>query len=249
MLLYWIAQMQRGKVVSTNMGQTDQKLTSTSGFTLLFKSRYLLLIAALLLLLNIVNTTGEFILGSKVVEAAQKAVAADPSIQAKAFIGSFYGRYFFVVNIGAFLLQTFAASRIVKYFGISGVVLMLPLIALGAYTTIAAGAGFVLIRWMKTAENSTDYSVMNTARAMLWLPTSREEKYKAKQAVDTFIVRIGDLLSAGFVFAGLNWLQLKSTGFAFLNVGVTAIWIFIAFLLLKEYRRLAAANVPDLPVA
>jgi ATP/ADP translocase len=46
--------------------------------------------------------------------------------------------------------------------------------------------------YVKIAENSTDYSVMNTAKQMIWLPTTREEKYKAKQAIDTFFVRTGD---------------------------------------------------------
>ncbi len=58
------------------------------------------------------------------------------------------------------------------------------------------------MRWIKTAENATDYSIMNTARQLLWLPTTREEKYKAKQAIDTFFVRGGDVLSAAVVYAG-----------------------------------------------
>jgi AAA family ATP:ADP antiporter len=119
--------------------------------------------------------------------------ASDSSLDKKAFIGSFYGDYYFLVNVITFIVQAFIVSRIVKFFGVAGVVFMLPFIALGAYTTIALGAGIALIRWMKIAENATDYSVMNTARAMLWLPTSREEKYKGKQTVDTFIVRIGDM--------------------------------------------------------
>ena len=238
MLLYWVLQTRFSMGSRHATAQSEQKLTRTNGFTLLMRSRYLLLIAALLLVLNIVNTTGEYILGSKVVEAADQAVAADPSVDKKAFIGSFYGSFFFIVNIVTFLLQAFIVSRIVKFFGIAGVVLALPFIALGAYTTIALGAGLALIRWMKTAENATDYSVMNTARAMLWLPTSREEKYKGKQTVDTFIVRIGDLLSAGIVFAGINYFQLESTGFAMVNVVMTAVWITIGFLLLREYRKL-----------
>ena len=213
----------------------EQTLSKSGGFQLLFRSRYLLLIAALLLVLNLVNTTGEFILGSKVVEAADKMAGADK----KAFIGEFYGNYFFVVNIAAFLIQTFLVSRIVKYFGINGVVLMLPLIALGAYTTIAAGVGMAIIRWMKTAENSTDYSVMNTARAMLWLPTSREEKYKAKQAVDTFVVRFGDLVSAGLVFAGTNWLSFGARGFAVTNIFLVLIWLGIGVALVKKYKSLS----------
>ena len=239
MLLYWISQTRLKKVTSDKKVLAEQKLSTTNGFTLLFRSRYLLLIAALLLVLNIVNATGEFILGAKVVEHARQAIAADPSLNEKSFIGSFYGSYFFIVNIVAFILQTFIVSRIVKYLGITGVVMALPLIALGAYTTIAAGAGLMLVRWMKTAENATDYSVMNTARAMLWLPTSREEKYKAKQAVDTFIVRIGDMLSAGVVFVGISWFKLEARGFALVSIGVIVVWIVIALFLLGEYRRLA----------
>lgn len=238
MALYWILQMKFLGGGHSKTGKAEEKLSTTNGFTLLFRSRYLLLIAALLLLLNIVNTTGEFILGDKVVQAADQALASDPSVDKQAFIGSFYGNFFFIVNIVAFIVQAFFVSRIVKFFGIAGVVLMLPFIALGAYTTIALGAGLALIRWMKIAENSTDYSVMNTARAMLWLPTSREEKYKGKQTVDTFIVRIGDLLSAGIVFAGINFLKLKSDGFAMVNLVIVAVWIFIGFMLVKQYRKL-----------
>jgi AAA family ATP:ADP antiporter len=208
-------------------------LGKSGGFQLLFRSRYLLLMAALLLLLNLVNTTGEFILSEKVKEAAANMT------DKKSFIGAFYGNYFFIVNIAAFLIQTFLASRIVKYFGIAGVVLALPIVALGAYTTIAAGVGLAIIRWMKTAENSTDYSVMNTARAMLWLPTSREEKYKAKQAVDTFIVRFGDVFSAALVFAGTTWLGFTASSFAIANIVIVLIWIGLGILLVRKYKQLS----------
>ena len=49
----------------------------------------------------------------------------------------------------------------------------------------------------KVAENSTDYSINNTIRNMLFLPCTREQKYSAKQAIDSFFVRMGDVLSAG----------------------------------------------------
>src|SRR4029453_11927652 len=85
------------------------------------------------------------------------------------------------------------ANVFVKCRGLRGVLLALPLIALGGYTVIAAGASFALVRWIKTAENATDYSIMNTARQLLWLPTSPDEKNKAKQAPDTFFARGGHL--------------------------------------------------------
>ena len=102
----------------------------------------------------------------------------------------------------------------------------------------AAGAGLVALRWLKTAENSTDYSVMNTAKQMLWLPTSQEEKYKAKQAIDTFFVRAGDLLAAGVVFLGTHGLRLEVPGFARANVAIVLMAIGVAVLMLREYRRL-----------
>ena len=56
---------------------------------------------------------------------------------------------------------------------------------------------FEAMRWLKIADNSLDYSLGNTTKQALWLPTSREAKYKAKQAVDSFCVRAGDVLSGG----------------------------------------------------
>jgi AAA family ATP:ADP antiporter len=189
-------------------------------------------------LLNLVNTTGEYILSRSVVAEAARRAAADPSFQAESYIGAFYGQYFFYVNFAAVLIQAFLVSRIVKYLGMPGALLTLPLVSLGAYGSIAAGAGFAAIRWAKTAENSADYSVMNTARQMLWLPTTREQKYKAKQALDTFFVRAGDVLAAGLVFGGTHWLILGVPGFALTNIFLILVWLAVAVLLLREYRAL-----------
>jgi len=81
---------------------------------------------------------------------------------------------------------------------------------------------------------------MNTARRLLWLPTSREEKYKAKQAIDTFIVRSGDVLAAAVIFAGTTWLGLGGRGFAAGNLIVAAGWLALLIPLLRRFRRLCA---------
>ena len=106
----------------------------------MFANRYILLIAALLVLLNVVNTTGEYILSHLVVEQAQALAAADGAFDKSAYIGAFYGSYFFWVNVVAVLLQAFVASRLVKHFGLAGVLFALPIIALGAYGFVALGA-------------------------------------------------------------------------------------------------------------
>ncbi len=213
-------------------------LGSRSGFSLVFSNRYILLIAVLLVVLNAVNTTGEYILSHLVVERATALAAADPGLDKNAYIGAYYGSYFFWVNVIAMLVQAFLTSRIVKRFGLAGVLFALPAIALGAYGFVAAGATLSIVRWAKTAENSTDYSVMNTAKQLLWLPTTREEKYKAKQAVDSFFVRLGDLAAAFVVFAGTTWVLLDADGFAVVNLALIAAWLVLATALVRWNRRL-----------
>jgi len=185
-----------------------------------------------------VNTTGEYFVSELVSRHAGELSAADPRFNAEAYLGSFAGSYQFWVAVAAFLLQALVASRVVKYLGLPGVLLALPLIALGGYTVIAAGVTFAVVRWIKTAENATDYSIMNTARQLLWLPTTREEKYKAKQAIDTFFVRIGDVLSGLIVFVGAGLLQLSVSRMALVNVAIVLAWIGVALIVLKRHRAL-----------
>ncbi len=219
---------------STQATKAQERLGGPNGFALLWHNHYLLLLAALLLTLNFVNTTGEYLVGRTVVEVAK--TAATPEAE-EAILGAFYGGYYFWTTALAFFLQAIVASRLVKYLGIGGVVLALPLVALGSYSVVACGVGLAVLRWAKIAENATDYSIMNTARQMLWLPTSREEKYKAKQAADTFVVRSGDMLSGLAVFLGAEVLSVR--GFAVLNLVLVAVWLAIAVPLVRRYRALA----------
>ena len=73
----------------------------------------------------------------------------------------------------------------------------------------------------RSAEKSTDYSLSNTVRSLLFLPCTREEKYSAKQAIDSFFFRMGDVVSATIVFFGTQ-AGLRASGFAKLNVVLAA---------------------------
>jgi AAA family ATP:ADP antiporter len=235
------------RVVAARMAKTSgrpaqQPIKAGNGFALVLKSPYLRLVALFLVLLNIVNTIGEFILGRAVVRHADAQLALDASFDKGAYIGTFYGGYFFWTNVAAIVLQAFVVSRVVKRFGLRGALLALPVVALCAYSFAAAGAALMILRSVKIAENSTDYSVMNTAKQMIWLPTSREEKYKAKQAIDTFFVRAGDMLAAGLVFLGTHYIHEGVAGFARGNIVIVLMAIGVAVLLLREYRRLTAST-------
>jgi len=97
-----------------------------------------------------------------------------------------------------------------------------------------------LIRIAKIAENATDYSLQNTLRRALFLPTSREAKYKALQAVETFFWRAGDMLSAIATFVIIQWLGLGVRYFAAINLGLVVLWLLVAAGLSKENSKLTA---------
>jgi len=225
----------------TRKEEQDAPIGKGGGFELVFKDRYLLLIAGLVLVFNLVNTLGGFVLNTMIVQEATNRVAAGTAngLDTRALIGSLAGTVQTWVNLVSFLLQAFVVSRIFKYVGVRGALFILPLVALGGYAAIAALPLFAIVQWTKVLENSTDYSVQNTTRHALFLPTSREAKYKAKQAIDSFFVRAGDMLSAAVVFAGTA-LAFNVRHFALLNMAVIAVWLVIAVAIAREHRRLTS---------
>ncbi len=227
-----------------------------SGFALVFKSRYLMLIALMMVLANLVNTTGEYILGKRVAADARAAVPevvltedmsdadrteaeADRLTEVGVITGKFYSGFFNVVNLVGLFTQLFLVSRIVRWGGVHWAILVLPVVALGGYLVMGLVPLLVVTRWAKTAENATDYSLQNTVRNMLFLPTSREEKYQAKQAIDSFFVRAGDMLAALLVLVGTSVWHLSAGNFAWVNVVLAVIWIWVAISIGRRYRSLA----------
>jgi len=235
--IYWLVERREGRRRQRSDGGERLK-GGDGGFALLAKSPYLRLICLLLILLNLVNTTGQYVLDKYVLAEAAQRAAASASFNKEAFLGTFYGGYLFWVNVLTVIIQALLVSRIVKYLGLAGALLALPVVALGAYGLVISGATLAVVRLAKTAENASDYSIMNTARQMIWLPTSREQKYKAKQAADTFIVRVGDMLSACLVYVGTTLLHFGPQRFAFANILLCLLWLGVGILLLRQYRAL-----------
>jgi AAA family ATP:ADP antiporter len=273
-LYNWINAREAATDQAAGSGETKEPLGKEGGFQLVFQSRYLFLMACMILVSNLVNTTGEYILSNAALVYASEEVPAVPpereaAVEARAqelaksgtaieearsqardvelrdarsqVIGEFYGNFFFWVNLIGVLIQMFLVSRIFKYFGVRAALFVLPVIAFGGYAAIGLLGSLAVLRVAKTAENSTDYSVQNTVKQALFLPTTREEKYKAKAAIDTFFVRFGDTASAILVAVGLHVLHLAPTHFAFLNVGLVSIWILLIIGIAREHKKM----VPD----
>jgi AAA family ATP:ADP antiporter len=215
-------------------GHDEPPVVEGSLIAFLFRDKYLVLLAALTFLLNCVNTNGEYILDRTLLAAVESGAAGtqDPS----AFIGAFKGEYFGWVNLVGVLLQLFVVSRVLRVIGVRRALYILPLVAFASYSVILAAPLLALIRVGKIAENSLDYSVQNTARQALFLVGTRAEKYVGKTIVDTIIVRLGDVTSAGLVFLATQ-IELPTKAFAALNLGLIGCWIAVIVVLGREHLR------------
>lgn len=219
---------------------TEAPVGGTGGFTLILRDRYLLMIALLSLILNWVNSTGEYVLDRTLIEGATRRVAEGTAggLDVKQVIGVFKADFFLWVNVIGAALQLFFVSRIIKFLGLRVALMVMPVIALGGYTTMAFFPLLYLVKAAKIAENSVDYSIQNTSRQMLFLPLSREAKYNAKAAIDTVFVRGGDVMSAVVVAVG-SQLAFGTKHFAMVNMVLIVAWIALVWVIGRTFKERA----------
>ena len=231
-----------GHVISEREGEREKKkdietLGSQGGFQLLISDPYLRLIALLTILLNIVSLSGDFVLGKMVVNHANEVVGVGKQVLSTrmTYIGAYYANYYAWTNLTCFVIQAFLVSRIFKYIGVRRSLFILPALSFATFSSILILPIMSVVRVLKIAENGTNYSLQNTVRNALLLPTSREAKYKAKAAIETFCVRLGDVLQAGIIFVGTR-LHASLTWFAAITLAVTVLWTLVAGALYREHR-------------
>jgi ATP:ADP antiporter, AAA family len=246
-----------GRTESRPIASDNLPLGTRGGFELVVRSRYLLLIALTVLLSSLVNTQGEYVLADAVNARAEQLVPAGGEVgslpeeqqksvlaERRVLVGKLYGNFYSAVNLLALVMQLLVVAPIFRHLGVHRALFLFPLIALAAYGSMAAAPAFLLIASVKVAENGTDYSLHNTVRHTLFLPTTRAEKYKAKAAIDAFFLRFGDLIAGGTVFAGVHLLQLTAREFALVNVALISVWLMIVTALSRRYRRMAIEPAP-----
>jgi AAA family ATP:ADP antiporter len=235
-LILWIEHRSRAVVVHDV--HHDEPLSKESAWHLLAHDKYLILIAALVVFLNWVNSSGEYLLDRTILAAASEASLHGAAAQK--FIGAFKADYFAWYNGIGLVLELFLVSRILKLVGIRRALLFLPSFALIAYGAAVFFPMMAVMRLVKIGENSLQYSLQDTTRHALFLTATRVEKFVGKTAIDTVAVRLGSIMSALTVFVGtrLGW-SLRT--FAAIDVGLAIVWIAFAVLIGREHRRRQAA--------
>ncbi len=234
------------RAASPEHGAAPAKLLG--GIELVLRDRYLLLVALFIVLLNWINTTGGFLLSRLVSSDADARVAASAGTLAKdVVITAFYGDYNFWITLVGLVIQLVLVARVYRWVGIRGALMVLPVIAALGYGLMAFVPIFSIIRLVKIGEDAVNNSLMNTTRQALFLPVDRDAKYEGKTAIDTFFWRVGDLIQAGVVYAGLHWLDWTTAEFAVLNFALALVWMGLAFAIGREFRALAQRNSFNVP--
>ncbi|HTR54263.1 MAG TPA: Npt1/Npt2 family nucleotide transporter [Kofleriaceae bacterium] len=231
-IILWIERKAAERSIVHVETDPEEPISDENPWQLLARDRYLWLIACLVVFLNWVNSSGEYLLDRTVVAAAHGMTATD----AQRFVGEFKANYFAWYNGIGLVLELFVVSRVLRLVGVRRALLVMPVFALIAYGSAVFVPTLAVMRLVKIGENSLQYSLQDTTRNALFLVASRVEKFVGKTAIDTIGVRLGAIMSASIVFLGthLGW---STSTFAALDAALAAVWLGFAFAIGHEHRK------------
>jgi ATP:ADP antiporter, AAA family len=201
-----------------------------AGITHVLRSPYLLGIA-LFLLLYTIGSTFLYFLQARIVEEAFADRAARTA---------FFAQIDVVVNAVTLLLQTGVTGRLLKRLGVPATLAIVPALSVAGFLALGAAPTLAVLVAFQVSRRATNYAVARPTRELLYVPLSREDKYKSKNFLDTTVYRLGDQLGA-WADAGLAALGLGVAGIAAAAAPLAAVWVALAVWLGRRHRRLAGA--------
>ena len=210
--------------------------TTFAGITHVIRSPYLLNICLYMLLFTIGSTVLYF----------QQARLVEQHYSDRAAQTVFFARIDLAVNVLTVMTQALLTGRLLNKFGVTFTLALLPTLSVIGFLVMGAApatAVFGVFVAFQVLRRAGEYSYARPAREVLYTVVPREDKYKAKHFIDTFIYRGGDQVGA-WSMAGLGALGLGLGGIAFAAVPLAAIWLVIAVWLGLRQRALAAEATP-----
>mgnify|MGYP001819988524 FL=1 len=199
-----------------------------AGIRLVFQSPYLLGIALLMLLFTTLATFLYF-------QQAQiiRDTFSDPSERTAVFAS-----IDLAVNLLTVLIQLFFTGRLVRWLGLPWTLALVPLLLALGFMALAVAPVLAVLAVVQIIRRAGNYAIMRPSREMLYVVLGQEEKYKAKNFIDTTVYRGGDAISA-WIYTGLRSLGLGLSGIAWIAVPLAGLWALLAYRLGREQTRKA----------
>lgn len=199
-----------------------------SGVTHVIRSPYLLGICVYLLLYGITSTLAYF----------QQADIAAHQFQDRASRTAFFAQVDISVNVLTILVQIFLTSRLLKWVGVGVTLALLPAVNVVGFLSMGWMPLLSLLVVFQTLRRASNFAVSRPAREVLFTVLRREDKYKAKSFIDTFVYRVGDQVGA-WSYPLLTWLGLGLTGISFVAAPLAAGWCVLSLWLGRKQATLA----------
>ncbi|MDH4187350.1 MAG: hypothetical protein OEV08_10150, partial [Nitrospira sp.] len=142
-----------------------------------------------------------------------------------------------VVNICTFLTQVAVTSRLMSRFGLASALVLLPVASaigfgmIAALPLLAVFVGFTIVRRIG------EYAIAKPAREVLFTVVSREQKYKAKNFIDTAVSRGGDAMT-GWIVNGVKAMGVSAGSMAGVLIPLALVWGWVGWRLAREEERL-----------
>jgi len=137
------------------------------------------------------------------------------------------------VNVITFMTQVCVTSRMISVLGLSSALVFLPIVSAIGFGAIGLLPSLVVFILFTVARRVGEYAISKPAREVLFTVVSREEKYKAKNFIDTAISRGGDA-ATGWVVNGMKALGATTTQLAWVLVPVAFLWGWLGWSLARK---------------
>lgn len=154
---------------------------------------------------------------------------------------AFFNRIDFWVQAASLTLQTLLFGRLFRRFGFRVLLVSMPLVMALGYAAFALAPTFIVFVAVMMVRRVGEYGITRPCRDMLWTVVPREQKYKAKSLVDTFVYRGGDAVSASIHKVLTTVAGFGTSGIAWFGVGTALVWAGVALALA---RRSASEGAP-----
>jgi len=199
-----------------------------AGITHPFKSPYLMGVSLFILLFAITSTFIYF----------QQAGIVSQSFSDRASQTQFFASIDLAVNAITLVVQLFFTGRIVRYFGVAITLAFLPALTLFGFGALALMPGVAMLVAFQVLRRSSDYAIARPTREVLYTVIPREDRYKAKNFIDTVVYRAGDQIGA-WSFALVASVMGGTAEIAIVAIALSALWLVNALWLGRRQAALA----------
>ena len=200
-----------------------------SGILHAFRSPYLVNVSVFLLLYAVTSTFLYF----------EQAAIVKQAFSSRAEQTAFFARIDLMVNVLTLVIQIFLTGRIVRGLGVGITLAMLPGVSVLGFAAMAAAPTLATLMPVQVLRRAGNFAIARPTREVLFTVLPREDRYKAKSFIDTFVYRLGDQVGA-WSYAALGAIGWGGSRAAMVAVPLSALWLLNALFLGRRQEAMAA---------